>query len=99
MGTERPVSHHISTMALTSCKEIWDPGKTTISKTLSHFLSYMSGINDVLLCGTEEEREDCSCTSDNESRTELDSHANMLVVGSECFIIAETKRKATVRPY
>ena len=33
------------------------------------------------------------------SRTELDSHANMPVVGKHCFILADTGKTAEVSPY
>ena len=36
---------------------------------------------------------------DHISRTELDSHANMVVVGSNCYIIADTGRTAVVSPF
>ena len=89
--------------SLTNYNKVWDPGErnqgSIISKTLSHFLSYVSGVNDVSLCGTNEEWEGCSQMNDNESRTELDSHVNMPVVGSECYVIADTGRKAVVCPY
>ena len=32
-------------------------------------------------------------------RTELDSHANMIVVGSECFVFESTGRSCTVHPF
>ena len=34
-----------------------------------------------------------------ESRTELDSHANMPVVGKHAYIIAETGKKVDVSPF
>ena len=82
---------------------IWDPGlgnqEVLVSKQLSHFLSYVSGSNDVLVSGTEKEWEELSRFNDNWSITELDTHANMLVVGSESYVLADTGGKAMVRPY
>ncbi|CAJ1938202.1 unnamed protein product [Cylindrotheca closterium] len=34
-----------------------------------------------------------------DSRSELDSHANMIVVGSNCFVLSDTGRTASVNPY
>ena len=70
--------------------DTWDPGEAIISKSLSHFLSYLSGMNDVPICGTEEEWDKGDKTNDRGSRTELDSHANMPVVGSEAYLICFT---------
>ena len=36
---------------------------------------------------------------DGESRTELDSHANMPVVGMHCYVISKMNKTATVQPY
>ena len=62
---------------------------SSISKSLSRYLSYISGVDDV-----QGRTEYC-----DDSRTELDSHANMPVLGSECYIIAKTGKSATVQPY
>jgi hypothetical protein len=34
-----------------------------------------------------------------DSRSELDYHANMIVVGSNCFVLSDTGRTASVNPY
>ena len=74
--------------------QVWDPGKY-----LSHHLSYISGVNDVLIGSTDNEWEGGQNPSMHSSRTELDTHANMPVVGSECFVIAKTGKTAQVHPY
>ena len=57
-------------------------------KVINIILSSMD-TNDVSMSDTEVQK----------SRTELDSHANMPVVGSECFIISDTGKTAEVHPY
>ena len=61
------------------CHIVWDPGiedqEVTMSKRLAHFLSYVSGSNDVLISSTEEEWEGPDKMDMSGSRTELDTHA------------------------
>ena len=88
---------------LTTRNQTWDPDGSIkvekLSKYLSHHLSYVSGINDVLIGDAVGEWEEDYGEIENSSRTELDTHANILVVGSECYIIAHTGKTAKVHPY
>jgi hypothetical protein len=81
---------------------MWDPGGTNretnsykINENLQSFLGYalVSGTD-----GTEEDEENASNTKED-SRTELDSHANMPVVGKYSYIISDTGRVADVKAY
>ena len=38
-------------------------------------------------------------TEENETRTDLDTHANMIVAGKHAFVLADTGRKATVQAF
>ena len=77
----------------------WEPGGTCVSGThlqviiperfLSHIVASKNGENDV-------SNED---TEARFSRIELDSHANIPVVGSEDYIIDRTGKQASVYPY
>jgi len=40
-----------------------------------------------------------ACMTPEDSRTELDSHANMAVVGSNCIIVHNTGKSAQVSPF
>ena len=61
-----------------------------LNEYLNNFLSYVAGVNDA----TERVAE-----NREESRTELDTHANMPVLGNNCYVIAEVGKTATVQPY
>jgi hypothetical protein len=43
--------------------------------------------------------DDYDCDNDEPTRTELDSHANMPVVGRNAYIISDTGRVAEVNPF
>ena len=43
--------------------------------------------------------DDAVMNSDEESRTELDSHANMAVIGKHTYILAETGKMVEVNPF
>ena len=76
----------------------WDPGKgpsVPINSHLSRFLSLADV--DVQLdvpVGGGDDKEEAILT-----RTELDSHANMPVVGRHAYILSDTEKTATVSPY
>ena len=53
-------------------------------------------IDSILIAASEEKMEN---EINVESRTELDSHANMSVVGKHAYIIAETGKKVKVSPF
>ena len=53
-----------------------------------------------MISATEEDNdESLSDSDDNLSRTEFDTHANMVVVGRHAHILSKTGRKAEVQPY
>ena len=61
--------------------------------TSNHVYSVIANIMNV-------DADDEPTTSEkNESRTELDSHANMPVVGCNCYIISNTGKIADVNPF
>jgi hypothetical protein len=88
--------------AMQPANQTWDPGVTTTPRNkllkinpMVYFYSLIATImaSDVdAVDDTEEEQPE-------ESRAELDSHANMPVVGHNAFIIADTGRVAKVNPY
>jgi hypothetical protein len=92
---------------------MWDPGVTNERETNSCKINERETnsckINDHLksfigcalvsdTTGDEKDKENATYTKDD-SRTELDSHANMPVVGKCSFIISDTGRVADVKAY
>jgi hypothetical protein len=83
---------------------MWDPGggtndrETNSCKINDHLQSF---IGCALISDTngDEEDEENATTMKDDSRTELDSHANMPVVGKCSFIISDTGRVADVKAY
>ena len=66
-----------------------------------HFAPYLHSLISTATIGRidgEADGEDNNETEES-SRTELDSHANMPVVGRNAFIISDTGRMADVKPY
>ena len=61
-----------------------------VNKYLHNYLSYVAGVNDA---STKE------ADVHEGSRTKLDTHANMPVLGIHCYIIAQLGKTATVQPY
>jgi len=73
---------------------VWDPGKEEGENPNRHLSSriqpYTAGAFDEDQDGERE---------DGGSRTELDSHANMTVVGKHCYVLRDTGRKANVNAF
>jgi hypothetical protein len=74
----------------------WNPGGTHEERTKlikiavpSYVYSLIATVSDV----------NVAVETDEESRTELDSHANMAVVGRHAFIISDSGRIADVNPF
>ena len=86
--------------------ETWDPGgklgdeqvqiSSYVQRTISSAYVGAAIINDDVM---EDGVPDGSIMANNVSRTELDSHANMPVVGKNCYVLAETGKSADVSPY
>ena len=77
-----------SLQPVTLTSEVWDPGglRERLKPTIAAIAAAMdreAGYNGI----------------DMESRTDLDSHANMPVVGKHGFIISETGKKVDVSPF
>ena len=68
----------------------WDPGRNMV---VSAYLS--SRIHSLSVSSSEIKLNDSS----SESRTELDTHANMPLVGQHCCVIAHTGRSADVHAF
>ena len=66
----------------------WDPGRITGIRN--------DKIYSILVAASDETRAN---EMNAESHTELDSHANMPVVGKHVYIIAETGKKVDVSPF
>jgi hypothetical protein len=67
-------------------KRIWDPGQIHVRNDRIYEVA-MSGQTDM------EEGEE------SESRTELDSHANMAVVGKHCYVLVDHGKTISVSPF
>jgi hypothetical protein len=84
---------------------MWDPGGPTtrepnsikINESLESLLS--TSMISATDCGDDAIEVDDEENSTTSSRTELDSHANMPVVGRQAFIISDTGRTADVKAY
>ena len=70
-------------------------------KIIVHVTPYLQSlISTAFIGGIDGEADDeDSNDMEEDSRTELDSHANMPVVGRNAFIISDTGRIADVKPY
>ena len=82
---------------LQSDSEFWDPGgpqleNAHVNPHLTQIVAKASDV-DVVRTPTFEDKDTMW------SRTELDSHANMPVVGINCFILSYTDKTAVVSPY
>jgi hypothetical protein len=82
---------------------MWDPGGTNERETNSYKINDQlhSFIGYALVSATDGDDEDekSATHTKEDSRTELDSHANMPVVGKCAFIISDTGRVADVKAY
>ncbi len=81
---------------------MWNPGgssderETNSCKINQHLERYISA---AMISGIDGEEDDDTRMQDEDSRTELDSHANMPVVGRNACILSDTGRIAEVAPY
>ena len=66
----------------------WDPGGTT--KIYEVYVEKDKIFNDVIYNKLVAALDDLEMSTDEESRSELDSHANMAVIGKYAYILAET---------
>ena len=85
-------------MALETENKMWDPGGVQETRILS--TSLYSLIATASVChidGAEDEHDEGDESFD--SRTELDSHANMPVVGRHSFVISDTGKVADVQAF
>ena len=64
-----------------------------LNKYTSHIIS------TALIAAASDENENNNDAQDSNSRTELDSHANMVVVGNNCLIVEWSGRTAIVNPF
>jgi hypothetical protein len=75
-----------------------EPNSDKISVDVTPYLQSL--ISTANIGGIDGEADDeANDDIEESSRTELDSHANMPVVGRNAFIISETGRMADVKPY
>jgi hypothetical protein len=74
----------------------WDPGGVV---HLNEYTSHM--VSTALIAAASDDNDDAHKMSakDTNSRTELDSHANMVVVGNNCLVIEWSGRTAVVNPF
>lgn len=75
---------------------VWDPGGLTRIKVTEQVYSVIA-VSDA---SVEESMEtEDGPGGDFESRTELDSHANMPVIGANAYILADLQKTAEVSPF
>ena len=75
----------------------WDPGIPRTWESGGKSQHIPNGHLQAIIVSTTDMSDDMEDGS--ESRTELDMHANMCVVGKHCFIIRWTGQKAEVNPF
>ena len=81
---------------------VWDPGGTTRNTLVKiHVpITFYTLLSTVSVVDTDEEmQQDEDERDDDLSRTKLDSHANMPVVGRHSYVISDTGRIADVSPF
>ena len=79
--------------------QVWDPGgQRKLSTGLNACLSSCIGATAMIAATDDDDRNDME-VQDEESRTELDSHANMCVVGKCALVLSNTGKKADVSPF
>ena len=84
-------------------EELWDPGGDPQRTRLIN-IALSSPLHALLSTTNTCDRESDESSDDNEdeesmSRTDLDSHANMAVVGRHAYILSDTGRTADVNPF
>ena len=72
----------------------WDPGSPNI-----HVLEVVARYTSAALQGTESNLHTGHMEGLQESRTDLDSNANMVALDKNCTIIADTGKTAKVSPF
>lgn len=70
----------------------WDPGGSRLQEVTNQ------RIYDVVVAATSDD-DDVAADSTIDSRTELDSHANMPVVGRHAMVLSESGKTISVKPY
>jgi hypothetical protein len=83
---------------LKSARIIWEPGggeKQCEQPNAYVYDVMVAAANEVM----EAKKQQGLLGNGESSRIELDSHANMAVVGRHCFVIRETGRQADVSPF
>jgi hypothetical protein len=82
---------------LKSAQTIWEPGGEKQCEQPNAYVYdvMVAAANEVM----EAKKQQGLLGNGESSRTELDSHANMAVVGRHCFVIQETGRQADVSPF
>ena len=79
--------------------QVWDPGGwRKLSTGLNVHLSSHIRATAMIAATDDDDRNDIE-VQDEESRTELDSHANMCVVGKCTLVLSDTGKKADVSPF
>ena len=80
--------------------QVWDPGgQRKLSTGLNVCLSSCIGATAMIAATDDDDRNDMEVQDEEQSRTELDSHANMCVVGKHALVLSNTGKKADVSPF
>ena len=92
---ERRRGNGVSVFALQSdMNQSWDPGGQRYLVRSDKLFAILS---DTTVAGANDS--DSVSMQDEVSRTELDSHANMPVIGRHAYVLAETGKTVDVSPF
>jgi hypothetical protein len=94
-------NHH----AIQPDNQTWDPGRVKDHDERNKLCNInvpdyiYSLLSTTMMVSAIDVSEEANDMEEEESRTELDSHANMLVVDRNAYIISDTGRIADVNPF
>ena len=97
---EEEIPHH----AMQPDNQSWDPGRVRDHEERNKLCKinvpdYLYSLMSTMMVSAIDVSEEVNDTEEEESRTDLDSHANMPVVGRNAYIISDTGRIADVNPF
>ena len=101
----KPSIHHIMRrLTLGNNDRLWGnnivrSGEVKINPYLARRIHELSSVHHDDDNDTSDDVENAGMSSEDEIKCELDTHANMAVVGSEIYVIEETGETACVQPY
>ena len=82
---------------LESDQYVWDPGGSTTDLLPNNHV--IKVISSAMVASASDDFMNSTADNEVEGRCELDSHANMVVLGKHCVVIENTGRVAQVNPF